>query len=161
MKNVKKRNGSILDLFLIFLFLLCLLGTILRQQELAQGNQDTQLRPYTLLMRTDPLDARIGECMGVGERLYTDAGEYVGTVRSITVVPAQEIVLKDGTAYRGEWDTALRCVLSLELAVEGSVSDGSFLLGGTKLLSIGSTHNLCGTYTRLSWHLLSAFPMES
>ena len=155
-----KRNGSILDLFLIFLFLLCLLGIILRQQELAQANSHAALRSYTLLMRTDSLDAQIGYCIEVGERLYTDAGEYVGTVRAVTALPAKETLLKDGTVYQGEWEMQERCRLSLELAVEGNVAEDSFLLDGRKLFSIGSAHILCGRYTSLSWYLIGIFPSE-
>ena len=155
-----ERRGSILDLFFIFLFLLCIVGALLRWQELHRENTDIVLERFLLTAESEAVDARISECLTEGEILYTASGELFGKVRAVEAKPVQVTLLADGTYYSGSWDAEKRCRIEVEIEVEG-VKNGEVLLRNGRIpLTVGQSVSLYSERTALTLKLFKLTPIE-
>ncbi len=153
MEKRSDKRGSILDLFLVFLLLLCLLGVLLRWDGLRRETGEG-LSAHVLRMESGVIYRESADCLSAGETLYTASGEAVGEVRSIRILPAPITLQSLGRYYRGEWPIERRCILEIELSVTGRMRDGVLLLDGRVPLAVGSEQTLFSSATQLSLRLL-------
>lgn len=158
---MKEKRGSILDLFLIFLFLLCIVGGLLRRQELRTRDVLVATAPYTLTVVTAEIDPRVAECIAVGEAVYTESGELFGRVTAKTLLDAEVSLLSDGEYLRGAWDASLFVDLSLEIEIEAAQNDRGLLWNATTPLSLGETLTLYSERTALRVKLYKMLPVAS
>ena len=134
-----KQNGSILDLFLIFLFLLCILGLLLRWHELKSEESKLSLSPYTLSAHMSGVAPGTVDCVKEGDALYTASGELFGYVRGVLAEPAAVTLIADGEALSGAWDPSILNDLTLEIEVMGVWREAILLHGGRAPIAVGQT----------------------
>lgn len=130
-------KGSILDLFLIFLFVLCIVGTLLRYQELRRRDRTGQFEGLYVIALTDALDARTAACISEGEMLYLASGEVFGKVASVSLRAFEEVFFSDGKYHRFSWESDRRCRLEMEIALEGVERDGVWQREGKYPMAVG------------------------
>ena len=149
--SVKKRTGSVLDLFLIGLALLSVLGLLLQRRvlESAEPMEATQAR---VLLRSNPLSPLILECLSVGEPLYTEGGEVFGRISAFRSEDAK-IRLSSPDGAIAVWPREERCVIELEAEVRGEKKNGIFLYQNRVPLSVGKSITLYSEKTHLSFVL--------
>ncbi len=153
-----KKRGSILDLFLIFLFLLCIVGGLLRLRELHVQNAPVATAPHTLTVVAPRIDPQTADCIAVGELVYTESGMPFGRVTAMEMLPAK-VTLADGGAYvEGEWDAELFVELTLEIEVEALQNGRGILHHATTPLSVGESLTLCTERTALRVSLYKISP---
>ena len=141
------------DLFLLFLFLVCLLGAAVRFYDLKGANNNPETVECTLTLRSDGLPTSVMDCLHAGEMLYREDGGIFGRITEITRLP-QEIVLQKGNGYvRGTPDTEVRCVMELRILVKGRHNGVTFLHEGKLPLLVGERITLNSRFTRLSLNL--------
>ena len=134
-----KKKGSILDLFLVFLFLLCIVGGLLRLRELRVQNAPIATAPHTLTAVVPRLDPRAADCIDVGELIYTEAGVPFGRVTAKETLPAKVALLHEGTYVQGAWDVEQFVELRLSVEVDAVQSGRGLLHHATTPLSVGET----------------------
>lgn len=134
-----KRRGSILDLFLILLFLLCIVGAWIRWQELVWHGVGKSETTVEMIAQSDGVDTRILSCLSAGERLYTASGELFGTVRLVEGKPHSVILLEDGAFVQGEWDISRQCRLEIHAMLTGAWRDSVFLREGRYPIAVGQS----------------------
>ena len=144
----------------IFLFLLCILGLLLRWQELHQNETGVSPSSYTLSVRANAVDPQTVNCLKVGDALYTSAGEPFGYVRGISAQPAAVTLVSDGVAYSGTWDPLFLNDLTLEIEIPGVWKDRVLLHGGRTPLAVGQTLALRSESVSLSLKLYKMTPTE-
>ena len=155
---MRKKRGSILDLFLIFLFLLCIVGGLLRLRELRVQNTPVATQPYTLTVVVSRIDPQTADCVEVGEQVYTESGTLFGSVSAKEILPAR-VTLTDGGAYVvGQWDAEIFVELTLEIEVEAMQNGHAILHQATTPLSVGESLTLCGERTALRVSLYKISP---
>lgn len=126
----RARRGSLLDLFLLSLVLLWVVCAGARYYALRVREASVETTDFLVELESDEVDAAVGECLAVGERLYTEGGELFGVIESVEAVDAEVRVLSDGVWKEGAWDRTLRCRLRISVRVEGHLGDGVLLLRG-------------------------------
>ncbi len=144
-----ERRGSILDLFLTFLLLLCIVGGFLRMRELRVQAAPVKTAPHTLTLTVEKLSPQTAGCIAVGETVYTESGAVLGRVTAKETRPARVTLVQNGDAVSGEWDPALFVELRLEVEVDATVGERGLLLHATTPLSVGETLTLCTERTAL------------
>ena len=92
----REKRGSILDLFLIFLVLLCAVGGLLRWRQLRVGEGMTVTSAYTVTAVAQQVDPRVAECVSVGEPVYLENGTFFGKVTAKSNQPSRVSLLSDG-----------------------------------------------------------------
>lgn len=137
-----RRNGSILDLFLIFLFLLCILGLLLRWHELKGEESNLSLSAYTLTARMSGVSPQTVDCVEEGDALYTATGELFGYVSRVIADPAEVTLIADGEAWSGAWDSSILNDLTVEIEVMGVWREEILLHDGRKPLAVGQSLSL-------------------
>ena len=137
-----RRNGSILDLFLIFLFLLCILGLLLRWHETQGEESNLSLSPYTLSVQMSGVSPGTVDCVEEGDALYTASGELFGYVREVLAEPAAVTLIADGEAWSGAWDPSILNDLTMEIEVMGVWREDVLLHGGRMPIAVGQTLSL-------------------
>ena len=141
------RRGSILDLFLIFLFVLCLLGVFFRWYELHGQQSSVELQELSVYAVLPDIDPRVAGSLEVGEALYNASGEYFGRVLEVKLLPARVTMLHEGKHYSGTWDEGVRGTLELRIGFSGSKTQGRVLWHGTRELLVGERIELFGART--------------
>ena len=142
MKKGSNKRGNIFDLFLIFLFVFCVLGVFFRWFSLRQKTPADPSALITAQLVVRGVDPRMVDSLTVGERLYSNAGDDFGELVEVSLRPAKIELLRDGTAVEGEWDPALRCDLFLTVRFLGTQTGGRVLHGARIPLSVGQ-HLTC------------------
>ncbi len=134
MKQIQKehRSGSVLDLCLILLALLCVTGAILRTHTIKQSQSNATLVPMILTCVMTAQDPLVADTLREGDALYTEAGEYYGSIRSVSRLPSRVLLLSGGEYRVVEWDGNLKCDLTLEISVEAIRTEHGYLLGGAR-----------------------------
>lgn len=155
-----KRNGSILDLFLIFLFLLCILGLLLRWHETQGEESNLSLSPYTLSARMSGVAPQTVDCVKEGGALYTASGELFGYVRGVLAEPAAVTLIADGEAWSGTWDPSVLNDLTLEIEVMGVWREEILLHGGRVPIAVGQMLSLRSETVAFSLKLYKMTPKE-
>ena len=145
-----RRRGNVLDLLLILLLLLSLLGVALRWQMLHRTEAHENFAAYRMTLHLSDVDPRLSECIAVGDPVYSSAGELWGSVGAVRVLPTRVTLFSEGKAITGEWDTAYRCDIEVEIAFEGTESDGRVLWNGSVACLIGQNTRLYTPCARLS-----------
>ena len=155
---MRKKRGSILDLFLIFLFLLCIVGGLLRLRELRVQNAPVATQPYTLTVVVSRIDPQTVDCIAVGELVYTELGMPFGRVTAKETFPAR-VTLADGEAYvQGVWDAEIFVELRLGIEVEATQNGHAILHQATTPMSVGESLTLCTERTALRVGLYKISP---
>ena len=152
------RRGSMLDLFLILLALLCLCGLIGRWYLLSRAPDTGELASARVLLYADRADPLTAACLAEGDLLYREDGSLFGSVRTVQALPQPLFLIADGTAYSGTWDTEQTCRLQVEVLVEGRLSEGRFLHGGRIPLSRGELLRLYSSRVDLTFRAISVTP---
>ena len=160
MEKTQEKRGSILDLFLIFLLLLCILGALLRWDSLRKDAR-LPLTQYTLTIDTETLARESAECLTVGEQLYTASGEAFGEVTALEYLPAEVTLSSLGHYYRGAWDRTERCVLRVRVTIEANLRDGVLLYRGKTPLAVGAPLELYSERMRLAACVDSFAPISA
>lgn len=139
MKQKKGARGSLLDLFLIFLFLFCLLGVLFRRETLRRDEKVDGTTELLAVMEVSAIDPRMLDALSEGELLYRDSGEPFGVLIAIDASPTSITLIENGVAITGEWDPSVRCDLRLTVSFFGTEKEGRVLHGGTRPLSVGQS----------------------
>ena len=139
-KKTKKstRYGNLLDLFLIFLAILCVLGAAFRIRSLRQTQDLEAMQAHFLRIECRGCDPRIAECLQSGDRLYDLSGEYFGEVFRTEIAPAVVTREHEGQMIQGEWEITHLCDMAVEVRVLGRIDNGIFLQGGRRSMVIGT-----------------------
>lgn len=153
------RRGSILDLFLVFLLLLCILGAVLRWERQSR-DRDLPLEQYRLTLQTVELARESADCLAVGDTLYAESGEPIGEVISLELMPARVTVPSLGAYYQGEWPLSERCVLRFDVAVSGRMRDGVLLYLGRTPMAVGTPQQLFSERVRLQTRVVDVTPVS-
>ncbi|MBR2020476.1 MAG: hypothetical protein IKA05_08780 [Clostridia bacterium] len=148
------RNGSVLDLFFLFLFLFVILGTILRWQNLRMSGGSGELSSYRLVGIMEGVDPLVGDCMEEGESVYTTDGEKWGTLIFAERIPTPIVLTANGASYQGEWEETVRCDLLVHLEFLGNERDGTIFQNGTHVLSVGQPLLLYSERSALHFNVL-------
>lgn len=158
MKQKKAMRGSLLDLFLVFLLLFCVLGAFLRRQSLRRDeeiNTVTELHAEMLLHAVDP---RMIGALSPGETLYRESGEAFGVLVSVEQGPTPITLTENGVSITGEWDESICCDLRLTVAFFGVETSERVLHGGTHPLSVGQSVICYGERAALQLKILRILP---
>lgn len=153
-----RRRGSILDLFLILLLLACVLGVLLRWQELKKSDADPAVATYALTLRYEKVTPQTVDCLHVGDALYCADGTFFGTVKGIATAPTAVTLIEDGTVYTGEWEPSLYVDLTVTVEATGSMRETTFLHGGRIPMSVGERVALHSELVSLSFKLYKLSP---
>ena len=159
-KKTNSRFANFSDLFLILLLLLCVFGTVFRGSTFLQVDGEEQ-KEFTVLARTDPIDARVAESISKGEGLYTDKGELFGTMLDVAIEGARVALPFEGDFIVGEWPRADRCCLVVSVSIFGTHSGDAVLRQGRSLLSVGQAITLFGERSQLQLRILQIVPSIS
>ena len=135
----REKRGSILDLFLIFLILLCAVGGILRWRQLRMGQGLVVTSSYTVTAVAEQVDPRVTECVSVGELVYLENGTLLGRVRAKSNRQSRTMLLSNGQYTEGFWDADVYVDLWLEIDIEATQRGQTVLLGATTPLSVGTS----------------------
>ncbi|MBE6589296.1 MAG: DUF4330 family protein [Ruminococcaceae bacterium] len=145
---MKERRGNVLDLFLILLLAFSLIGVIGR---MAEGGVSSAAEEEALIdIYVPATEARLFECLEIGETLYLGSGEYYGVLTEIGVFPAQVRLEKDGRVYLGAWDADGPKDLVFTVRVKGAFRDAVFHREGRESLLVGDGVSLYGTRAHIS-----------
>ena len=128
-QSLQPKRGSVVDLILILLFLLCAAALLLRGRELNTTSGES-LSTYTVTARIPSLDARTAECISEGAHIYDASGTLIGTIRGIEKKPASFLILSNGEYHSAFWDAEVRCDVVLTFSVQGTGRNGELLLAG-------------------------------
>ena len=161
MKQKKGTRGSLLDLFLIFLFLFCIFGAFLRHQSLHRDeeiNAITELRAEMLLHAVDP---RMIDALSPGETLYRESGEVFGVLVSVEQSATPIPLIENGVSFTGEWDKSICCDLRLTVVFSGVEADGRVLHSGTRPLSVGQNVSCYSERAVLQLKIIRFLPISS
>ena len=145
-----KKRGSILDLFLVFLFLLCIVGGLLRLRDLRVQSVPVSTEPYTLMVVVSKLDPSSADCIAEGDMVYTESGAPFGRVTAKETLPAKVMLLHNGTYVQGTWDEDLFVELRLLIEVDAVSGSRGLFHHATTPLSVGEVFTLCTERTALS-----------
>lgn len=146
---MRKKKGSILDLFLIFLLLLCIVGGLLRLRELRVQNAPVTTAPHTLTVAVARIDPRATDCIAVGELVYSESGELFGRVTAKETLPAKVTLLHEDAYVQGSWDAEIFVELRLSVEVDAVQSGRMLLHHATTPLSVGESFTICTERTEL------------
>ncbi len=147
----RRVRGSILDLFLIFLFFLSILGIALRWHELHGSTWGEQWEEFRMYAELTAIDPRIADCIAEGDILYTASGETFGRIVRAEQTPSEVTLISNGAPFVGAWDQTRKCNLLLEISFEGRTSGQGVLWHGTHTVLSGESRLL---YTdRATLHL--------
>lgn len=136
---MKRLNTT--DRFLVVLLALCLLAVGARVWSL-RGDSSENVETLEVLVVWREIDARTAECLSVGERLYTAAGEYYGTVADIEYLPVEKSLWQNGELWHYEMPIEEICDVRLTLRLEGRSDNGIFLRNGTESVGVGESKTL-------------------
>lgn len=153
-KRSETDKHSMPDLFLILLFVTVLIGAGARIYGLRVFAEEPLQQPFLIELESPGVDSLLKDCLALGEILYLSDGTPFGSITSIDVLPLREIVFEGGSAYVGEWDTALRCRVKLTLECTGTKRSGLFLAGGKTPIGIGESLTLIGAESELEWRMI-------
>jgi len=156
----REKRGSILDLFLIFLVLLCAVGGLLRWRQLRAGEGMTVTSAYTVTAVAQQVDPRVTECVSVGEPVYLENGTFFGKVTAKSNQPSRVSLLSDGAYTEGFWDTEMYVDLWLEIEIEATPKEQGILLGATLPLSLGTPVSIRSEKTALLVKLYKLSPVN-
>ena len=158
--EAERRHGSILDLFLIFLFLLCIVGTILRWQALRRDTGSADSMRLLIVARSEAVDTRIADCLSAGEMLYTASGEAFGRVVTVTYRSAEVSLLSGGVYHIGAWPMEARCRVEAVIETVGVGQNGTWLREGKYPLSVGESMLLYGERSTWRFSVAQLIPSE-
>lgn len=151
----RSRTGNLLDLSLILLLVFCLLGVGLRQRMQKTGTGEETRGPHRVTVLLERLPAEWPSCVEVGERLYFADGTPFGELLTMTVLPAEELLVVGEGEVSIPWGEELLCSVRAELLVTGAWQDGVLLREGAYALPLGSQLTLYSS--RAEWQLLVLF----
>ena len=157
----KKRHGSVLDIFLVFLLLFSVLGIFLRSHSLKSLSASEEMRKYVAFAVMESVDPRLFDCLEVGEPVFTAAGETWGRVSGVSRTPAKTSVQgNDGAIVQGVWEETRRCDLLVEILFEGNDSAGRVLQNGKTAVLAGQRVTLYSHRVMLSLRILKIADFE-
>ena len=149
------RRGSVLDLFLVCLILLSIVGVGMRWKVFYRDDNEKTLTGYRMTARMEGGDPRVVECLEVGERLYTAAGDAYGSIAQVSTAPTKIEILSNGVYHSGEWDPEVKCDLYVEIHFEGSENDGRVLWNGLCACLVGDSLTLYSERTALHLKIIN------
>lgn len=158
---MKEKRGSILDLFLIFLLLLCLVGGLLRWRDLRTRGDSVATSPYLVTAVAHQVDPQVADCISVGELLYTESGMYFGRVTAMESSPTRVSLLSDGAYTEGSWDADWFVDLWLEVEIEATDGKQGILHNGRTPYALSERITLYSERTALSVKLYQIIPFTS
>ena len=94
----------------------------------------------------------------MGERLYSDTGEYFGELIEVVLRPAEIVLIRDGAIVEGEWEPSLRCDLFLTVRFSGTQTGGRVLHGARVPLSVGERLTFYSERAQIAATILSMSP---
>jgi len=145
-------GGSILDLFLVMLLILGPTGAVMRYRDLRIREEEGELASYRVRAVMRSLPRETAECAQEGVRLYTVAGEYVGTVASVTLSPTTVRLWKNGVLLEEIRQDGRVVDAEVELELYGILRNGVLLREGRYPMPAGGALLLYSD--RLQWELL-------
>ena len=152
MKSNHGWRGSILDLFLVMLLILGPAGAVMRYRDLRIREEGVELATYRVRAVMQSLPRETAECAEEGARLYTAAGEYVGTVAAVTLSPTTVRLWRNGVLLEEIRQDGAVVDAEVELELDGSLRNGVLLWGGRYPMPAGGSLLLYSD--RLQWELL-------
>ena len=136
------RKGSVLDLCVVLLLLLCVAGLLFRWQYLRSREGDDGTESIILTLESETIDPLAIESLSVGELMYQGSGEPLGQILSLSVNEVEAEVLSNGVYYVGVWDRERLCRLRVTVLCEGSILDHGGIRVAGILLSTGESVQL-------------------
>ena len=136
MKGWKK--GNTLDVGALLLALLCVVSGGFRLWERKQADDDVELLAYTVTFLAEEIPAERSFCLAVGEVLYSETGDPLGTVTEILRTPAVFHLLSNGVYYEGAHDLSRVCDMTLQAKLQGHWDAGGAVCGSLRLVPGGT-----------------------
>ena len=151
---MERREGSVLDLFLILLLVLCAAGLLFRWQFIREKADDSSTEEIELVLESEAIDRQAAGCLSVGEVLYDASGEPIGRVISVLVETVDAEVLSEGSYYVGTWDRERLCKILVTVRCERHASSGGQTRVRGTLLSVGESVQLFSVRSALRYRIL-------
>ncbi len=150
---MEHRKGSVLDLFLILLLLLCAAGLLFRWHLLRESETDRGTEQIELVLESEAIDPLAIGCLSVGDWLYQASGEPIGRVLTLSYGEVETEVLANGVYYVGAWDREHLCSIQVTVLCEGRVSEDGVMRAEGALLSVGESVQLFSARSALRYRI--------
>jgi hypothetical protein len=132
------KNGNALDVCILLLILLCVVSGGARVWEQKREEKDTDASAYTVTFIVEEIPAERAACLAAGDALYSERGEFFGTVSEILYTPTVFHLLSNGAYYEGVYEVSQVCNMTLRTEVTGRWEAGGAVCGSLRLIPGGT-----------------------
>jgi len=141
-EKASARKFNIIDVFLIILVVLCVLGVYFRAQVAEWIGIENKVEEYKLGFKISTVRYTSGKYLQAGNEVYFDGGNVlIGTIdgNCITLPASAYVDGPDGAPVKVNYPKDTYVDISGTIKCEGLMKEDGFYLGGTYVLSPGST----------------------
>lgn len=141
-EKTSARKFNIIDVFLIILAVLCVLGIYFRAQVAEWIGVENKVEEYKIGFKISTIRYTSGKYLQSGNEVYFDGGNVlIGTIDGNCIsIPASTFVDgPDGSPVKVNYPKDTYVDVSGTIKCDGIMKDDGFYLGGTYVLSPGST----------------------
>lgn len=146
---------TVFDFVLLAFFLLCAAGIGFRIAGLRGFFTTDRRETATLVADAGNVAPETADCIFVGDRLYTAAGEYFGAVAAVEVAPTRLTLESNGAFYTADAEGGEVSVI-LRVTVSGVWNGNVFLRDGKYAVLPGESLTLYTKKACLGLRILSA-----
>lgn len=158
-KKKKRFSGNLLDIVLIFLFVLSAALVLFRWK--SQKSVYKALEPFVITVSADSVQPQIVQCISVGESVYNATGERIGEIKEILTSGTKKLI-DNGESYVLDTPAELALLeLKLEITTVGTLDGERFLQGGRYAMLPGDQSYLYTQRTGLLYLILDVEEQEN
>lgn len=154
MKTERRRFG-IADLFLIFLFLLCLLSVGIRIRSSFVKEQELPYEEYLLRLWISGADPEGAETLSTGDAVYGGTEARIGHLLAVVQREHREYLLSSGQYYEAVWDPREKSDLEVTLLLYGYEKEGCLYLSDGIACLIGEKTVFYTDFAELRGRIIS------
>ncbi|MFV0502964.1 MAG: DUF4330 family protein [Lachnospirales bacterium] len=145
---------SIVDLAIIILLIVLIIGVAIRFS--SKGETITSNDDFKIVFEIDKVRQYTVDAIKVGDDIYEQHGNILGTVSNIEIEPGYDVMTKDnGTALYAPVEDRYRLIVTMDSS--GNVNEFGYFANGNRQISTGSDLAIQSQYIHTYCRILDVY----